>query len=209
MGVIDMMTAYHRAADDVDLKALTHERGSLWRNLATASLPVAALTFGIVYAVWRSALTAGIIATGLFLASVLSNIRFFRHVKHRENQKKDANAVEVFEISASHVFDIEPLGDNAPALCFFLDEGKALLLVGQWLLEVDSFPADSFRLHRWADTKKPIRIEVTGQPLKAGHSTVRLRPRHRFGKMEMLDATPETLQDDLDRVLGRDVGAPS
>lgn len=203
-----MMTAYRRSADDVDLKALTYEHGSLWRNLVTVSLPAAALVFGFVYVVWRSVLTASITATGLFLASLLSNVRFFRDVKRRENLKKDSNAVEVLEVSASRVLDIEPLGDNAPALCFFVGEGKALLLVGQWL-EYDSFPAESFRLHRWADTREPIRIEVTGRPLKAAHSTVRLRPGHRFGKIEMLDATSETLQDDLDRVLGRNVGSPN
>jgi len=82
-------------------------------------------------------------------------------------------------------------------------EGKALLLVGQWLLKYDSFPAEPFRLHRWADTNKPVRIDVIGQPLKAAHFTVRLRPSHRFGIIDMLDATPETLQEDLDRVLGR------
>ena len=203
-----MMAAYHRAADDVDLKALTHKRGSLWRNLVTAALPAAALAFGIIYLVWRSALKASIVGMGLFLASLLSNIRFFRRVKHCESLKKDANAVEVLEVSASRVLDVEPLGDHAPALCFFVGDGKALLLVGQWL-ESDSFPAESFRLHRWADTKKPIRIEVTGRPVQAVHSTVRLRPSHRFGKIEMFDATPETLQDDLDRVLGKDVGASS
>jgi hypothetical protein len=132
---------------------------------------------------WLSA-----IAIGLFLASLISNIRYFRYVKRRENLKKDASAVEGLEVSASRVLDLEPMGDNAPALCFFVGEGKALLLVGQWL-ERDSFPAESFRLHRWADTKEPVRTEVTGRPLEAEHSTVQLRPSHKFGRIEMLDAT--------------------
>jgi len=196
-----MITTYHRAANDLDIKALTPEGGSLGRNLATVSFPVAAIAFGAVYAKWRSLRTASVIAAGLFLASLLSNIRFFRNVKRRETLKKEANAVEVFEVSASSVLDLEPLGDNAPAYCFFVGDGKALLLVGQWLLEYDSFPAESFRFHRWADTKEPIRIEVIGRPLDATPSTVGLRPNHRFGKMEAFDATPATLQDDLDRSL--------
>ena len=204
------MNAYHRAANDLDIKALAHERGSLGRNIATVSLPGVVIAFGTVYAMWRSAVTASIIAACLFLASLLSNIRFFRNVKRRESFKKDANAVEVFEVSASNVLDLEPIGDDCPALCFFVGEGKALLLVGQWLLKYDTFPAESFRLHRWADSKKPIRIEVTGRPLDAKQSEVRLRPSHRFGKIEVFDATPETLQDDLDRVLvrGNGAGAP-
>jgi len=95
-----MITVHHRAADDVDLKELTDQRGSPVHNFATASLPLAALAFGIVYVIWRSALAASIIAISLLLASLLSNIRFFRHVKRRENLKKDANAIEAFEVSA-------------------------------------------------------------------------------------------------------------
>jgi len=82
------------------------------------SFSAAAIAFGIAYAKWRSAMTASVIAMGLFLASVLSNIRFFRETRRRENMKKDVNAVEVFEVSASSVLDLEPLGDDAPAFCF-------------------------------------------------------------------------------------------
>jgi hypothetical protein len=102
--------------------------------------------------------------------------------------------------------DIQALGDNAPAFCFFVDEGKGLLLIGQWLLEYDSFPSNSFRIHRWSDTKQPIRIEVTGQHIDAEPSSVRLTTGYRFGKLELIDAMPETLQDDLDRSLIRKSG---
>src|SRR5262245_31402191 len=146
-----MMNVYHRAANDLDVKALTHESGSLGRNVTTTSLPVAAIVFGIVYAMSRSGLAAGVIATGLFLASLLSNVRFFREVKRRENLKNDPNAVEVFEVSASTVLDLEPLGDVAPALCFFVGDGKALLLVGQWLLECAAFSCVAFGFQCWGD----------------------------------------------------------
>ena len=204
------MRSYQRAANDLDVQALSVERGSLGRNIVIVSLPSAVIVFGVVYAMWRSVTTASIIATGLFLASLLSNIRFFRSVKRRESLKKDATAVDVFDVSARHVLDLEPVGDNSPALCFFVGDGKALLLVGQWLLKYEAFPAESFRLHRWADSKKPIRIEVTGRALDAKQSGVRLRPSHRFGKIEVFDATPETLQADLDRVFvrARGTGGP-
>src|SRR5215831_19931697 len=119
-----MMTIYGRAANDLDVKALTDDgQGSPGRNLATVSFPVAAIAFGIVYSKWRSALAAGIFAMGLFLVSLLSNIRFFRAIKRRKNMKKDANALEVLEVSASSVLELEPLGDDAPAFCFFVGEG--------------------------------------------------------------------------------------
>jgi hypothetical protein len=175
---------------------------SLGRNLITVTLPVAIVLFGGVYWKWRSMLAATLVAGGVFTASALSNVRFFREAKRREGQKADLNAVEVVEVSASPVIDIEPMGDHGPALCFFVESGKALLLVGQWLLECDSFPSESFRLYRWSDTKKPIWIEVTGRPIDVEHSTVRLKPFHRFRKISLFDATPETLQADLDKALG-------
>lgn len=196
-----MLKIYNRAASDLELKAMNRSGYSLGRNLITASLPVAVALFGGIYWKWRSVLAASLVAVGFFTASALSNVRFFREAKRRERLKADLNAVEVLEVSASRVLDIEPIGDHGPALCFFVETGKALLLVGQWLLECDSFPSESFRIYRWSDTKRPIWIEVTGRPIDTEHSTVRLRPSHRFGKLKLFNATPETLQADLDRAL--------
>jgi hypothetical protein len=201
-----LLTISHRAANDLDLKQLTHARGTFGRNVVTVSLPVGVVVFGIVYFSWRSALVASVIAAILFLASLLSNIRFFRKVKQRELLKADDKAVAVFAVSSDRVLDIEPLGDDSPAFCFFVGEGKALLLVGQWLLNYDSFPTKSLQIHCWADTKEPIRIETNGQSIEPEQSKIKLRPTHRFGKIELIDATPETLQTDLDRTLMHKVG---
>ncbi len=110
------------------------------------------------------------------------------------------------EIQASRVLGIEPLGSHDPALVFFAGDGKALLLVGQWLLSYRSFPSTSFRLYQWADTKKPIRIEPTGRRISPEHSTVQLRPSYRFADVEVFEATPETLQNDLDRAFDKKAG---
>jgi hypothetical protein len=198
-----VLKTYTRAANDLDLNAVTHTRGSLVRNLTAVTIPIAALSFGAVYLKWRSVTAAGIVAAGLFVASAVSNVRFFSQLKRRQALKQNSSAVEVFEVSASRIFDIEHLGSNGPAFCFFVEPHKALLLVGQWLMECGSFPSDSFRVYRWADTKKPIRIESIGRPINAEHSTVRLRESSRDLQIELLDATPETLQTDLDRVLNR------
>ena len=198
-----MISIHHRAANDLDLRALTEGRGSLLRNVATTSLPVAAIVFVAVYMIWHSSLAAGVVAVILLSASLLSNFRFFRKVRQRQTLKADSAAVEVWEVSAQRVLDIEPLGDNAPAFCFFVGDGKALLLVGQWRLEHDLFPAQSFRLHRWRDNQETIRIEVTGPQIEPEHSTVRLRPSYRFRQLELIDGAPETLQEDLDRAFDR------
>jgi hypothetical protein len=195
----------YRAADDLDLTALTSERGSAGRNLLTVSLPFGVAVFMVIYFRWRAVLIAGGIAAALFAASAFSNIRFFRKVKRRQNLKKDGKAVEVWEISAERILDIHYLGSNGPAFCFFVGEGKALLLVGQWLMKWDPFPSEAFRLHRWSDDTEPIRIEVTGKPRTPEPSSVQLKPGYRFGKVELFEATPATLQSDLDRALGAKV----
>src|SRR5215467_3501280 len=198
-----MLSTYRRPIDDLDLKALTHERGSFQRNVITRTVPASVIVFGVVYLLRRSLLIAGTVAAALFVGSLRSNFRFFRSVKRRKIQKQDAAAVEVLEVSALSIVDVEPLGDNAPAYCFFVGERKALLLVGQWLLRYEPFPVRVFRLHRWADTKEPIRIDSVEQPITAEPSAIRLRRTHRFGKIEVFDASPETLQEDLDRALIR------
>ncbi|HEX5959114.1 MAG TPA: hypothetical protein VFY92_10750 [Hyphomicrobiaceae bacterium] len=94
-----------------------------------------------------------------------------------------------------------------PALTcvFFSDDGKALLLVGQWLLSCRSFPSRSFRLYRWADTRKPIRIKSTGRRIRPEDSAACLRASHRLSDVEVFEATPETLQHDLDNAFGKTV----
>ena len=198
-----MIKIHSRAADDHDLKAFAQGQVSLGRNIMLTLVPVCGLVFGVVYWIWRLVWAAGAASVVLFAASSYSNISFFREVKRRQAQEADAKAVEVFEVSASRVMDLEFIGDDGPALCFFVGDGKALLLVGQWLMDYDPFPCESFRLHRWSDTKRPIRIEVTGRAIEAEKSNVQLRKSHKYGKSELLDAAPVTLQEDLDRAFNR------
>ena len=182
---------------------MTRGKGSLGRNLLLAAFPVALFVFALVYVVWRSLIAASIVGVLAFAASALSNVRFFRDVRRRQESRADSEAVEVTEVEASRVLDIEPLGSHGPAWVFFVGDGKALLLVGQWLLRYRSFPSTSFRLYQWADTKKPIRIEPTGRRVKPEHSTVVLRASYRLTDVEVFEATPETLQNDLDRAFDK------
>jgi hypothetical protein len=197
-----MLTINYRAANDVDLLTIRQGRGSLGRNLTTVSVPIGIFTFGLVYAIWHSWWSAGAVGIGLFTASVYSNLAYFRKIELGEFLKTDSKAVEVLEVSADRVLDIEPVGDNGPALCFFVGQGKALLLVGQWLLNFDSFPSKSFCLHLWRDTRLPIRIDVTGPTVDAEHFNAQLRPAYRLRQIEWIDAAPDTLQTDLDNALG-------
>ena len=178
---------------------MTRGKGSLGRNLLVVSLTAGLLLFAVVYVIWRSVIAACFVAGFAFAASAASNARFFSSVRRRQRSRAGARAVQVTEVEASRVLDIEPSGSHGPALVFFAAEGKALLLIGQWLLSSQAFPSASFRLYQWADTKEPIRIETTGRRVNAEHSTAQLRPSYRLADVEIFEATPETLQNDLDK----------
>lgn len=199
---LTMIRTSNRSANELDLKAMGRSRGSLVTNLFVVSLPLAAVLFAVVFVVSRSIVAAGLISGGLLVASAVSNVRFFKEYKRRQRLCEDPQSVEVIEVEASRVLDIEPLGSHGPAVCF-ITGGEALLLVGQWLLEQRSFPSTAFRLSRWSDTKKPIRIESTGAEVIPEPSNIELRANYKMGDVELLEASAETLQQDLDRAFGR------
>lgn len=196
-----MFHTSYRAANAADLGAMIESRGSLAGNLLRVSLPISAFLFAIVYAISRSILISALIAGVLILASAVSNFRFFKEVRRRQELTSDPQAVEVIEVHATSVLDIEPMGSHSPAFCFFTD-GEAMLLMGQWLMEQPSFPSMTFRLHRWSDTKTPIRIESMGPEIDPEQSNVQLRPKLKISDVEVFEARPETLQEDLDRAFG-------
>lgn len=137
-----------------------------------------------------------------FVGSVISNVRFFRKVHAREASKVDVAAVEVLDVEASRVLDIDHVGDHGSAYCFFAGDGNAVLLVGQWLLKYRKFPSLSFRLARWSDSGEPIRIEVIGKKVKPEHSAIGLKDNYSHNDIEVFNASPDTLQQDLQNAFG-------
>jgi hypothetical protein len=198
-----MIRTVQTSIDDRDLRAMTRGKGSLGRNLVLVTIPATLLFFGLVYIVWRSWLVAWIAAACVFAASAWSNLRFSREVRRRRESRAYPGTVQVTEVEASLVLDIEPLGSHGPAWVFFADDGKAMLLVGQWLLGYRTFPSMSFRLYQWSDTKEVIRIAPTGKRAKLEASTAQLRASYRPIHAEVFEATPETLQNDLDRAFSK------
>ena len=97
------------------------------------------------------------------------------------------------------MFDIEPLGSHGPAFVFFAEDGKAPLLVGQWLLEQPSFPSAAFQLRRWVDTGQPIRIEARGPEIEPEPSPIQVPDASRVRDVWLIDAAPDTLEHDLRR----------
>ena len=198
-----MLRSHRRAAEARDLAAETEGKGSLVRNLLAVTLPGGVVLFLGVLLLFRSLLAALVPATLFVLASTWSNVCFFRSVRERSTTRSARSEVEVLEVEATRVLDLEHLGSHGPAYCFFTADGEALLLVGQWMLDVPNFPSLSFRLIRWADDGRPIRIEVLGGEVEPEPSTVALQGRYANGDVETLHARPETLQQDLDRAFGK------
>jgi len=177
-------------------------RASPARNFLTATLPVSIVAFVVIDAIWRSPWMAGGIAAALMVASTVSNVRFFRDVSRRRIKAPGQLAVEAIDVEASRVFDLEPIGSDGPAFVFFAENRTALLLIGQWLLDQPSFPATSFRLRRWADTGKPIRIEARGPAIDPEPSPIRVPDASRARRVWLMDAAPDTLEADLRRTFG-------
>jgi hypothetical protein len=198
-----VIRVYRRPVEEADLGALTKGRGSFARNVLMFTAPGTVVLLAAVYLISRSWLAATAIA-GLFLVgSVTSNARFFRKVRDRRASGADRTMVEVMEVEATRVIDIEPQGSHGPAYCFFAGDGQAVLLVGQWLLERRKFPTLAFRLSRWVEDGQPIRIEAIGKKVKPEPSTVSLRGGYSNRDVEVFTARPDTLQQDLDAAFGR------
>ena len=197
-----MIHSDRRSAAAEDIETMREGRGSPIRNIVTVTLPVGTILFVGVYWVSRSYLLALAVAGVFVVASIRSNAKFFATAGSREKSGSDQSTVEVIEVEATRVLDIEHLGSHGPAYCFFADDGRALLLVGQWLMRFPQFPALSFRVFRWADDGRPIRIEVTGRESLPEHSTAALRSHYSNGDIEVFRAHPETLQQDLGNAFG-------
>lgn len=144
-----------------------------------------------------------VVASMFLLGSIWSNTRFFKAVGEREQSGSNPPTVEVIEVEATRVLDIEHLGSHGPAYCFFVVDGRALLLIGQWLMRFPEFPSLSFRLFRWVADGRPIRIEVTGKTTEPEHSTVGLQSHYSNGDIEVFRAQPSTLQHDLENAFGK------
>ena len=114
--------------------------------------------------------------------------------------------------------DVIAPGSSGPAYCFVSEDGRILLLYGQWLLDSDTyraapnedgvdldeadndfhFPSDHFVLHFWPGETQPFWIEVLGKYLKPQDSFIELRGTKPIEASTVFAGTLETLQTSLD-----------
>jgi hypothetical protein len=95
------------------------------RNLITVSLPVSVLIFAVAFLILRSLFFASVAAGCLFFASLSSGLAAFRKTQREMRMLGDSGAIEVMEVTAERVIDIEPVGDNGPAYCFLTGTQEA------------------------------------------------------------------------------------
>lgn len=193
-----MIRRVFQAFTEQDLAAETSGRGALWSNLLTITLPISGVVLAALYAISRSWWIAAIPAV-LFLGfSLISNLLYHARVGRLRALVGRPDSVEEIKVEAVAVQDVEHLGSNGPAYCFFSDDGQALLLVGQWLLEAKSFPSLRFRVLRMAGTGEPIRVESGGEEITPRTFTTVLRTTHKVEPITLLRAGTENLQAVLD-----------
>lgn len=216
-----MLAPRYRKAAKEDVLDPSRGPSTLVSSFLTSFLFLGCGVFALVYFVTRSPIAAGVVSGVLLALSVNSILAHHRDVKRRERRLAEPEPIEVIDVQASRVFEIEAPGSTGPALCFELEEGQVLLLYGQWLLEhtlyraprpVDDgnqerfnlandpfgFPSDRFALHRWRGEARPFWIEVRGKYLAPESSPVQLPRRAKIREVEVLAGALGSLQRDIE-----------
>lgn len=176
-----------RSANKADFQSLFPRKPSQALIKATALCLNFLVLAGLC---WGKHPAASVVLALLAVASIYSNVGYYRIQKARLTALGAPDAISVMEIHASRVFEPDAGGSAGPALCFDLGGSDALLLCGQWLLEPSlyrclpplderlvesvnnlpdphSFPAAHFKLHFLASEREPFWIEVLGHALVA------------------------------------------
>ena len=196
-----MIRSTFQSFSERDLQAETAGRGTPGKNLLVITVPVCAAIFAGLFLLTRSWWIAGIPALLFCGLSGVSNLLFAARMHRLRMLIGRENSVEAIEVEAVSAEDVEHLGSNGPAYCFFSEDGQALLLVGQWMLEAKQFPSLKFRLLRMADTGEPIRIESQAEEFIPPTYSTRLRTTYNISPVTRLQATPQNLQATLDSAL--------
>lgn len=138
-----------------------------------------------------------------------------------EAREADADRIEVIQVEARRVYDIDVPKSMAPALCFELTEHQLLLLSGPWLMEhrlyrapegaqkansarfngMDDpygFPSTRFSIHRWKGESQPFWIEVQGWYLLPQMGVAQLREGAKVKPVEIFPASGKDLQAAID-----------
>ena len=130
-----MLTPHYRKAAKEDVPDPSRGPSALLSRILTSFLVLGCGSFALFYVITKSFIAAGLVSGALLALSTHSIIGYHRDIKRRERRLAEPDAIEVIEVRAPRVVDVEAPGSTGPALCFELADGQVLLLYGQWLLE--------------------------------------------------------------------------
>jgi len=221
-----MLAPRYRKAAKQDVWDPTRGPSALFSRLLTSFVVLGCGVFVLVFALTKSFGAAGIVSGILLAASAYSILRHHRDIKRRERRLAEPEPIEVIEVRAARVLDVEAPGSTGPALCFELPNDQVLLLYGQRLLDHAlyraprpvgdgnqerfnlsedpfGFPSDHFALHRWRGETRPFWIEVLGSYLPPENSPVQLPAGAKIQEVEVFAGTIRSLQKDLETTFGQ------
>jgi hypothetical protein len=133
-----------------------------------------------------------------------------------KQEDTDTRLIEVMQVEATQVFDVDAPKGSGPALLFKLKDGQLLLLSGPWLLKPSSyrapergetnnarfnglgdpygFPSTRFAIHRWKGESVPFWIEVQGWYLLPQMESAQIPPSAKIQAVEVFPASGKDLQ---------------
>lgn len=218
-----MLSTHYRKAEEKDVRLSNSGPSALFSRFLVSFAFLGCGVFGFVYLLARSLLAAGFVSGILLAASAYSILSHHRRIKKLERRLGEPEPIEVVEVRASRVFDLE--ASTGPALCFELSNGQMLLLFGQWLFEHElyraprpigdgnqerfnladdpfGFPSEHFALHRWRGEVRPFWIQALGAYMAPEVLPVRLPTRAKIQDVEVFAGTFSSLQKDIEYAFG-------
>jgi hypothetical protein len=225
-----MLAPRYRKAANEDLLDPSPGTSALLSRLFTSFLLLGCGVFALICVLTKSVIAAGVVSAALLALSVHSILAHQRDIKRHERRLAEPGPIEVIEVHASRVLDVEAPGSTGPALCFELPDNQVLLLYGQWLLEHTlyraprpvgdgdqerfnlsddplGFPSDHFALHRWRGEVRPFWIEVRGKYLTPESSSVQLPKPAKIQEVEVFTGTFSSLQTEIEYAFGQKTAA--
>ena len=114
-------------------------KNEILRNIATTTIPISLVLFGLGWLVFRNAIGAAVLPLILFVASLYSNIS-----KYHNDIRKDLAGVTKKIFKATKAFDLLAPNDSiGPSLCMEIEDGKYLLTNGQWIYDESIYGEDA------------------------------------------------------------------
>ena len=183
------------------------KKAEILRNIVLATIPISLIVFVIGWLVFDNVTGALVLPAIIFLLSLYSNIG-----KYFKDKERDHAGYLRHRFKAAKAYDlIAPNDSVAPSILLEIEDGKYLLLNGQWLLDQDmygeeskkyydedsdifngyqepfSFPATEFELWISKLDDEPFKIIVLGTYIEPAEVTWKTPEQYYDSKYAVID----------------------